>query len=119
MYSYEGRIRAVQLYNKYDHSIADTIRELGYPSRGTLARCYKEYEEYDYLRSGYERTKPRFTLEGKRAAVDHYLEHGLSLRRAIRAMGYPSVAALTKWIDELAPGQRRVRKALENRRKML
>ena len=29
MYSYEDRLKAVELYIKYDLSAADTIRELG------------------------------------------------------------------------------------------
>lgn len=29
MYSYEERMKAVELYIKYDLSLADTIRELG------------------------------------------------------------------------------------------
>lgn len=107
MYSYEDRVRAVQLYIKYDRSIADTIRELGYPSRSVLPRWYKECQANGDLRRKCER-KPKYSIEEKKAVVDYYLEHGRSLRRTIRAMGYPSVAALTKWIDELAPGQRKV-----------
>jgi len=38
MYSYEDRIKAVTLYIKYDLSTADTVRELGYPSRKMLVR---------------------------------------------------------------------------------
>src|SRR5690554_7550504 len=30
MYSYEDRIKAVELYIKYDFSVADTIREIDY-----------------------------------------------------------------------------------------
>jgi transposase-like protein len=108
MYSYEERMKAIELYIKYDRSIADTIRELGYPSRGALARWYKEYQKNGCLRRGYERKNHKYSLEEKKAAVDYYLEHGRSLRRTIRAMGYPSVAALTKWIDALAPGERKV-----------
>src|SRR5690554_187514 len=108
MYSYEERMKAIELYIKYDRSIADTIRELGYPSRGALARWYKEYQKNGCLRRSYERKNHKYSLEEKKAAVDYYLEHGRSLRRTIRAMGYPSVAALTKWIDALAPGERRV-----------
>jgi len=33
MYSYEDRMKAVELYIKYDLSAAATIRELGYPNR--------------------------------------------------------------------------------------
>ena len=108
MYSYEERMKAIELYIKYDRSIADTIRELGYPSRGALARWYKEYQKNGCLRRSYERKNHKYSLEEKKAAVDYYLKHGRSLRRTIRAMGYPSVAALTKWIDALAPGERRV-----------
>lgn len=45
MYSYEDRIKAVKLYIKYDLSIADTVRELGYPNHNMLVRWYKEYQE--------------------------------------------------------------------------
>ena len=41
-YSKEQRDRAVDLYIKYEHSAADTIRELGYPSRGALWMWYKD-----------------------------------------------------------------------------
>ena len=108
MYSYEERMKAIELYIKYERSIAGTIRELGYPSRGALARWYKEYKKNGYLRRSYERKTHKYSLEEKKAAVGYYLEHGRSLRRTIRAMGYPSVAALTKWIDALAPGERKV-----------
>lgn len=43
MYSYEDRMRAVELYIKYEHSAADVIRELGYPKSGaTLAAWVDE-----------------------------------------------------------------------------
>ena len=42
MHSYEERMKAVQLFIKYDLSVADTIRELGYPTRNTLIRWYNE-----------------------------------------------------------------------------
>ena len=52
----------------------------------------------------------RYTVEQKRAAVDHYLTHGRRASRTIRRLGYPSKALLASWIDELAPGERRVRR---------
>jgi len=36
MYSREKKMKAVELYIKYDKSAADVIRELGYPDRHTL-----------------------------------------------------------------------------------
>lgn len=53
----------------------------------------------------------RYTSEQKRAAVDHYLWHGRCAARTIRALGYPCKVLLARWIDELEPGRRRVRRA--------
>ncbi|MBA2134174.1 IS3 family transposase [Capillibacterium thermochitinicola] len=108
MYSYEDRIKAVKLYIKYDLSVADTIRELGYPTRNALIKWYKEYKEKGDLHTDYER-EPKFSREQKQKAVDYYLEHGRCIRRTVRVLGYPSRTALMQWIDKLAPGQRKVR----------
>ena len=43
MFSHEERVKAIQLFLKYDCSYAATIRELGYPSVGALRKWYKEY----------------------------------------------------------------------------
>lgn len=52
----------------------------------------------------------RFSDDQKREAVEHYLSHGKSLSRTMRALGYPkSRMTLCGWIDELAPGQRKYR----------
>ena len=45
MYSREKRLKAVELYIKYDKSAADVIRELGYPNRHTLCSWYEKYLE--------------------------------------------------------------------------
>lgn len=108
MYSYEDRIRAVKLYIKYDFSAATVIRELGYPSRKALVGWYKEFQAKGDLKVVTER-KPRYSEEQKQRAVNHYLEHGRCIRRTVRVLGYPSRTELTQWIDELAPGKRKVR----------
>lgn len=43
MFSHEERVKAIQLFLKYDCSYTATIRELGYPSMGALRQWYKEY----------------------------------------------------------------------------
>ena len=111
-YSKEQRDRAVDLYVRYERCAADVIRELGYPSRGMLPVWYRERLEEE--RAGRQSTRGKryrwYTDEQKRAAVNHYLEYGRRLRRAMRALGYPkSHELLTAWIDELAPGRRRLR----------
>ena len=107
MYSYEDRIKAVRLYIKYDQSAADTVRELGYPSGKMLVRWYKEYHETGGLHEGYIK-RPAYTSVQIKAAVNYYLEHGRNITRTIRAVGYPTRETLAEWIDELAPGERKV-----------
>ena len=52
----------------------------------------------------------RYSEEQKCVAVDHYLECGRRLSRTMRMLGYPeSKELLMAWIDELAPGRRRLR----------
>ena len=111
-YSKEQRDRAVDLYIRYERCAADVIRELGYPSRGMLPVWYRERleEEHTGRQSTRGKRYRRYTDEQKRAAVDHYLGHGRRLKRTMRALGYPkSHELLTAWIDELAPGRRKLR----------
>ena len=111
-YGKEQRDRAVDLYIRYERCAADVIHELGYPSRGMLPVWYRERLEEE--RTGRQSTRGkryrRYTDEQKQAAVDHYLGHGRRLKRTMRALGYPkSHELLTAWIDELAPGRRKLR----------
>lgn len=111
-YSKEQRDRAVDLYIRYERCAADVIHELGYPGRGMLPVWYRERleEERTGRQSARGKRYRRYTDEQKQAAVDHYLGHGRRLKRTMRALGYPkSHELLTAWIDELAPGRRRLR----------
>jgi transposase-like protein len=45
MYSYEDRLRAVQLYIKLGKRLGLTIRQLGYPTKNALKTWYGEYEQ--------------------------------------------------------------------------
>ena len=110
MYSTEQRKLATETYIKFDLSAADTIAELGYPSRHSLRAWYKDYLEHGEVGPPKRQREPKFTLEMRRAAVDYYLAHGRSLARTMRRMGYPAGREyLRDWIDELAPGQREYR----------
>ena len=111
-YSKEQRDRAVDLYIRYERCAADVIHELGYPSRGMLPVWYRERleEERTGRRSTRGKRYRRYTDEQKQAAVDHYLEYGRRLSRTMRMLGYPkSKELLMAWIDELAPGRRKLR----------
>ena len=107
MYSYEERMKAVELYIKYDLSAAITVRKLGYPDRKMLVRWYKEYKETGKLHERYDKNSV-YTLYQMNTAVNYYLEHGRSITQTIRAVGFPTRETLSGWIDELAPGKRKV-----------
>lgn len=89
MYSAEQRKIAIETFVKFDHSYADTIAELGYPTRACLRNWWNEYRDTGEVPISKFTTNPRYTAEMRRRAVEHYLEHGKSLTRTMRALGYP------------------------------
>ncbi|PWE53335.1 IS3 family transposase [Metarhizobium album] len=107
MYSYEDRMRAVQLYIKLGKRVKATIRQLGYPTKNALKHWCREYERGHVLAAGYVRTKQRYSDEQKRIAVEHYLSHGRCLAWTMRALGYPCRQKLSAWIDEYDPDAKR------------
>ena len=110
-YSRQQWDRAVDLYIRYECCAADAIHELGYPSKEALRMWYRERleEERTGVPSRRGERQRRYSEEQKCAAVDHYLECG-RLSRTMRMLGYPeSKELLMAWIDELAPGRRRLR----------
>lgn len=109
MYSYEDRMRAVQLFIKLGKRANATIRQLGYPTKNALKHWHREFARGNDLSAGYVRTKQRYSDEQRRIAVEHYLEHGRCLAWTMKALGYPSRQKLSAWIDEYEPdGKRRV-----------
>jgi transposase InsO family protein/transposase-like protein len=104
MYSYEDRIRAVRLYIKLGKRLAATIRRLGYPTKNSLKSWHREYEQCHDVRSGYVRSMPKYSLEQKKAAVDHYLNHDCCAAETSRTLGYPGRGTLVAWVEELRPG---------------
>lgn len=102
MYSYEDRLRAVQLYIKLGKRIGLTIGQLGYPTKNALKAWYLEYEQSRELRAGYSRLA-KFSQAQKQRAVDHYLEHGQCIAATIKALGYPCRSLLSVWLHKLHP----------------
>ncbi|KRB49137.1 hypothetical protein ASE04_18310 [Rhizobium sp. Root708] len=79
MYSYEDRMRAVQLYIKLGKRANAAIRQLGYPTKNALKHWHRELARGNDLSAGYVRTKHRYSDEQKRTAVEYYLDHGRRL----------------------------------------
>jgi len=107
MYSYEDRLRAVQLYIKLGKRIGLTIRQLGYPTKNALKTWYREFEQRHELRSSYKRPA-KFSQAQKEQAVEHYLEHGKCIAATIKSLGYPCRSLLSAWLQELHPRATRV-----------
>ena len=106
MYSYEDRIRAVELYIKLGKRVGPTIRQLGYPTKNALKGWHREFEHRLDLPMGYARREPKYSLEQKQVAVKQYIAHDQCIAATIRALGYPSRGTLTDWIREAFPQSR-------------
>ena len=101
MYSYGERIRAVELFIKLGKRTGATIRQLGYPTKNSLKSWHLEFERTRDLPAGYRRSRPKYSHEQKRQAVDHYLTHGRCIAATMKALGYPARGTLATWLGEL------------------
>ena len=111
MYSDEMKIKAIELWFKYDKYTSAVVHELGYPGYKTLTRWCKSYQREQETGVIHQRKKrvPKFSEEQQRKAVEYYLEHGKCIARTIRAIGYPNRSTLQKWRDEMVPELRKSR----------
>ena len=89
MYSYEDRVRAVELYIKLGKRVRSTIRQLEYPTKNALKGWHREYEQRLDLPVGYAGRRPKYSQAQKEAAVEHYLAHDRCIAATMRALGYP------------------------------
>lgn len=99
MYQKQEIEKAIKTYYQIG-SARGAIKLLGYPNRTTLIAWIKEYEQSGTVKpkNGSGR-KPRFSTAQQIAAVEHYLDHGRSIARTMRALGYPnSHVTLRAWI---------------------
>jgi len=106
MFSPKERLKAIELFLKYDCSYAVTVRELGYPSVNALRRWYKEYLDSGTVKLG-RRRRSKYSEEQQQYAGDYYLEHGQCYSRTIRILGYSSRHLLRQWCEERTPKARK------------
>ena len=84
MYSYEERMRAVELYIKLGKRARATICQLGYPSKNALKGWCREYECRQDLRSGFAPRPPKFSEAQKQIALQHFAAHGRCISWTMR-----------------------------------
>lgn len=106
MYTYEQRIMAVKLYQKYGRRVAPVIRKLGFPDRHMLVKWVKEYESTGDLHN-FSKREPKFSESEKKRALQYYQEHGESIIVTIKALGYPSKSTFKRWLNEAFPNRKK------------
>ena len=102
MFSRKDRMKAIELYLKNGKHSANTIHELGYPSRNLLRIWYRKYLkelETGIVWDSYI-VKERYPQKQKDIAVKHYLEHGRIASQTVKALGYPCREILKRWCEE-------------------
>jgi putative transposase len=87
MYSYEERMRAVELYIKLGKRVRATIRELGYPTKNALKGWHREYERRQDLPIRSVPRPPKFSAAQRRVALEHYASQGCCISWTLRALG--------------------------------
>lgn len=97
MYSHEQRMKAVELYIKYDFYEAKVIRELGYPTFNMIPVWYAEYLANGTLHE-FKKRYSKHSTDQKLTAIEHYFKHGQCISRTVEALGYPSRPILTQWV---------------------
>lgn len=88
MYSYEDRIRAVELCIKRGKRVRLTTRRLVFPTKDSLKGWYNEYQLKLDLPAGYAGRRPKFSREQKAAAIEHYVTHDRCIAATINRLGF-------------------------------
>lgn len=102
MYSYEERMKAVQLYIESGCNETLVFNTLGYPSPNALRQWYREYHQTGALHCKANRQN-RYSQEQINTAVKYYDEHGGSLIATCRALGYPDRNTISQWVRAAHP----------------
>ena len=102
-YTKEEMQRAVEYLIAHRRNYSETIRQLGYPaSRGALRKWYLAYQKENNITAHYVGRSP-YSIEEREYAVKYYVEHHVSVKQAIRDLGYPAQGVMYEWIKADAP----------------
>ena len=102
MYSYKQKIKAVKFYFNNGESLAYTINSLGYPHVNSLRDWIEEYKRDGTLTKKYHRPT-KFTKKEINEALKYFRNHGHSIGRTIKALGYPCDETLREWLNKYEP----------------
>ena len=110
MFSREERMKAIELYIKFNKSQTAVCRKLGYPKNPiTVKMWYSDYQKE--LETGVlwtrKKKESKYSKAQKEAAVKYFLEHGRNITKTVIELGYPSRELLRVWCEELSPWTRK------------
>jgi len=108
MYSYEDRIKAVEMYIRSNLSAANG-EGVGVSKQKNVILMVKEYREASGLRRRYTK-RLEYASAQKKTAVNYYLKNGRSIGRTIKAVEYHSKTLLKGWNVEMVHMELKVRK---------
>jgi putative transposase len=86
MYTYEERLKALELYVKLGKRSGATIRQLGYPTKNSLKKWHQEFLKCGDLHVAYARSKRKYSVEQMNVAIEHYMNHGRCFSTTIKAL---------------------------------
>ena len=103
MYSYEERLRAVELYIRLGKRPKVVICQLGYPTKNSLRAWHEEFQNSGDLHASFVRRKQKYSDEQKSVAFEHYIDHGCCFAFTRKALGYPGRQTIMEWVHERPP----------------
>lgn len=102
-YTEEEKLKAIEYLLAHRRNFTATVRDLGYPtSRHVLRRWYRAYLKEHEVPAHYQ-GKSTYSLEEREHAVKYYIEHHISVKEAVRELGYPTQGTMYEWVKADAP----------------
>ncbi len=102
MYSFEKRLKTVELYFELGNNAALTVRRLGYPDVTSLVHWVDEYKRNQSLHAQKYRYS-KYSDGEKERAIQYYMKDGKNILQTVKVLGYPSRPLLKSWIKEYNP----------------
>lgn len=107
MYKHTEINKAVDTLIQFNFQYTKTIRKLGYPSRETLRKWYKDYLVSGYALDEKVTRKSKYNDKQIEEVLNHYFETGENISNTVKAYGYPSRSVLRDWIHSRHPDKQK------------
>lgn len=99
MYKLKQIEEALELLDRYDGQLSKAARELGI-NRRTLQSWRDKRKRKEPLLKANRASWSKWTEEQKQQAIEYYFNHGESVTKACRKLGFPTVSTLKLWVRQ-------------------